>query len=508
MSGHSDIDRVREETDLVRLIGEHVALRPQGREHVGVCPFHDDHRPSMHVVTHKEHAFYKCFACGAAGDCFRFVMDYHKMDFGEALRYLADRAGVTLRPRGTVDPGQPSRSDLREVTAAAHAFFRRTLAGAGDGTPARRALADRGLTPEMIEAFELGLAPPGFDNYLLSLQGDAARIKQAHRAGLLRERAERGGYYDTFRNRLIFPIFDELGRPIAFGGRVLDANDTPKYLNSPESPLFDKSKAIFGLNLAKRAIIASRTSIVTEGYTDVMACHQAGFTNAVATLGTALTRQHAEVLQRLCDTVDARVRRRRSRTVAPRIVRSRCSSRPPVDVRICSLPDGLDPDDLLRSRRRAGPVPGSAGSRNAKDALAYKLDRLGAQLGGETGISGRQKRIETFLRRAWPISASARWRACARRCSSSRSLADLLRMLREADVERAISHRDEPPRDARGARGGSRPPPPPPPPTTIACLAPFASPSVGFGGRDPLRTVDHDPGRGRAIGVCGPRRSS
>jgi DNA primase len=395
LSGNNDVDRVREATDLLALIGEHMALKQRGREFVGLCPFHDDHSPSLSVVTHKGDAFYKCHACGAAGDALRFVMDYHKLEFPEALRFLADRAGITLEGRREPRTSSgPSRGDLRQINTRGAAHFRRNLADPKAGTAARTTLQDRGIDATLAEQFGVGLALPGYDGLLSTLRDDRGAQQAAVAAGLLRRRDD-GRLYDAFRNRLVFPICDELGTIIAFGGRRLDPDDEPKYLNSPETALFSKSKVLYGLHLAKRSIIESNVVVVTEGYTDVIACHRAGIGNVVGTLGTALTREHARLLSRLCNTVvlvfdgDEAGQRAADRGV-------QVFFHEPVDVRICVLPDGQDPDDLLR--RPDGAELFRQAVSNASDAMAYKLDRFRAALGDQRTIAGREKLLDGFLR--------------------------------------------------------------------------------------------------------------
>lgn len=432
----------------MRLIGDHVALRPQGREHVGICPFHEDHRPSLHVVTHKNQAFYKCFACGASGDCFRFVMDYHKMDFPEALRYLADRAGITLRPR-TAAPttgDAPRRADVQMAVAFACEFFQRNLRDPVAGAAAQAVIARRGLSEPMVGQFMLGFAPDRFDGFLQKLAGKPSALRTALAAGLIRERAGSApgtDRYDTFRNRLIFPICDDVGRPIAFGGRIIDPEDVPKYLNSPETGLFHKSRTLYGLHLAKRQIIQSKQAIVTEGYTDVIACHQAGITNVVGTLGTALTAEHARILSRLCDVVvlvfdgDEAGRKAADRAVEVFFTE-------PVDIRICVLPDGLDPDELLKQEEGERRLHDAV--EHAVDALEYKLHRFEAQLGEAGGISARQKHLEQFLTELANLGFNS-MQGVRKRLVITR-LADLLHVS-IADIERAV------PRRAR--RAASRP---------------------------------------------------
>jgi DNA primase len=398
LSGQSDIDKVRDASDLLKVIGEHVVLKPRGREHVGLCPFHDDRSPSMAVVTHKGNAFYKCFACGAGGDAFDFVMNYHKMDFGEALRYLAQKAGITLTPwKGDEQEERgPKKIDVRKANAFAATFFKRTLQEEALGAAAREAIAQRCISPEMVEAFMLGAAPDSWDAMLTKIHKQNLPPEVFAAAGLLKPRKEGGaggGFYDAFRNRLMFPICDKLGVPIAFGARKINPDDEPKYLNSAESAAFNKSKTLYGLHLAQRAIINAHVAIVTEGYTDVIACHQAGIANVVATLGTALTREHARELSKICDTVillfdgDEPGMKAADRALEVFFAET-------VDIKICVLPDGLDPDELLK--QDGGRARFDTVLKASVDALQYKLDRFRVTLEGQ-GMSGRQKRLEAFL---------------------------------------------------------------------------------------------------------------
>jgi DNA primase len=446
VAGQGDIERVREATDLVAIIGEHVALRPRGREHVGLCPFHDDHSPSFAVVTHKGNAFYKCHSCGAAGDAFQFVIEYHKLSFPEALRLLAERAGIELQAATGTAGGDrgPTHADLREISDKAVRYFRRALADPGAGSAARAILADRCIDEPTAEQFALGLAPPGFASLADRLRGDAREAAVA--VGLLKRRPD-GSVYDAFRNRLVFPIMDELGRPIAFGARRIDPEDEPKYLNSAENPLFSKSRTLYGLHLAKRSIIDRREAIVVEGYTDVIACHRAGVTNVVGTLGTALTREHAKVLSRLCDTVvlvfdgdEA------GQKAADRGVEAFFSQ--PVDVRICVLPDDQDPDDLLRRDDGADALRDAV--ERSQEALAFKVSRFAGQLAGETTLAGREKLMLGFLQELADLGFGS-MQGVRRRWVVSR-LAELL-CVSVADVERAM------PQGRRSAAGAPTPAP-------------------------------------------------
>jgi DNA primase len=448
-AGHSDVDLVREATDLVQLIGEHVALRPQGREHVGLCPFHDDRRPSMHVVTHKGTAFYKCFACGASGDCITFIREFHKLEFREALQMLADRAGIELTGRREEPVGDgPRRSDLRKANEFAAGFYHDLLADPA-AEAARAALADRGIDEAMIERFRLGACPATPGALHARLRTKASAVRTAEAAGLIRQRA--GTWYDTFRNRIIFPICGDTGQVVALGGRIVDPADSPKYLNSPESPLFNKSSTLYGLHLAKRAIADSGRAIVTEGYTDVIACHQAGITNVVGTLGTALTTEHAAILRRFCHTVvlvfdgDEAGRKAADRGIQVFFAE-------PVDVRICILPEGSDPDGLLRME--GGPDQFRAAVGSALDALEYKLSRFLGGLGDTDSIASRFQQGERFLRELADLGIGAM--PGDRKRPVLMRIADLLQWPLE-DVERALRKLGAPRRPAAAASSTESP---------------------------------------------------
>lgn len=399
MSGGADRDRVLDATDIVRLVGEHVTLKARGREYVGLCPFHDDHKPSMYVVPNK--GIYHCFSCGAGGNAFDFVMNYHKMDFLDALRLLADRAGIELTPRSPGALGAESGGGrdevgaLRAASAFAQEFFRAILRSPEHGAAARDTLRRRGVSDEMVEAFEIGAAPDRWDGLLLTVQKKGLDLGPFTRLGLFKKRENTPGVYDAFRNRLIFPIHDQIGRPVGFGGRRLNEEEEPKYLNSPESTLFDKSRTLFGLRQAFQTIQRERVVIVTEGYTDVIACHQHGVRNAVATMGTALTREHARVLQRVCDAVvlifDGDEAGQKAADRALEVFFAA-----PIDVRIAVLPGGQDPDDMLKQENGAERFREAVAA--ATDALDFRVARLRARLVG-AGLSARARLIEEELAR-------------------------------------------------------------------------------------------------------------
>jgi DNA primase len=404
-SQQSDRDLILDATDLVSLIGEHVALKPRGREHIGLCPFHDDKTPSLAVVTHKGSAFYNCFSCGAAGNAIDFAMNFHKMEFREALEFLGQRCGIQLKPRREQAPRDAAtgKDALRRAMAAAMRFYQRCLEDARLGEAARAHLDERRLGAPIREAFQLGAAPEGWDHFARhvdALVKHAASTtdkisRESFRAlGLIRD-GQRGPI-DGFRNRLLFPIHDELGNPIAFGARRLDPHDEPKYLNSPDSPLFAKGRTLYGLHRARRAIIEAGHAIVVEGYVDAVALHQAGVCNVVATLGTALTRDHARALQRMAQRITV--------VFDPDNAGERAADRAvetflavPVDVRIATLPDGLDADELLQ--RPDGRAAFDAALGRGEEALAWLVRRFKANLRSAEGMSARQQRLQELLRK-------------------------------------------------------------------------------------------------------------
>ena len=405
-----DKQRVLDATDIVRLIGDHLALKKKGREYVGLCPFHDDHSPSMCVVPHKQ--MYHCFSCEAGGNAIGFVMNYHKMTYPEALKYLADRAGIELTPwkprtssRGPFsgergddfagEPGETPKAGLLRASSTAQTFFRAILNHQEHGRAAREVIAKRRISPEMVELFQLGATPDKWDGLLLTIQSKGLDPTPFRQAGLLKARENASGMYDSFRNRLMFPIQDQLGRVIAFGGRRLNDQEEPKYLNSSESPIFDKSSSLYGLYQAAQEIRKTRMAIVTEGYMDAIACHQAGVCNAVATLGTAMTPGNARLLKRLCDTVvllfDGDEAGSRAAARAVEVFFSE-----PVDVKICVLSrvtDAKDPDELLK--REGGVELLSKAIAQSIDPLELMFSRVKASIEGQ-GISAQTKAIEEF----------------------------------------------------------------------------------------------------------------
>ena len=295
--------RVRDACDIVDLIRSYgIDLKRAGRNWKGLCPFHQEKTPSFNV--NPEGQYFKCFGCGKSGDAFSFVMSHERVEFPDALRMLAERAGIPVE----VDPTAVAKakkdgdwkSYLYKLNAAAASFYREQLMSEG-GKAARDYLKKRGIAEEQWQAFGLGYAPAGGGALARKLQAQRAPVKALERAGLVGLRDD-GSSYDYFRDRLMFPISDLQGRVIAFGGRVLGAGE-PKYLNTRDTILFTKGRSIYALHLAREAIQDERRAVLVEGYTDVIMCHQFGFKNVVAALGTAVTAEHTRLLRRLADEV-------------------------------------------------------------------------------------------------------------------------------------------------------------------------------------------------------------
>lgn len=381
-------EEIRQRADIVDIVGQHVVLRPAGNDRwKACCPFHDEKTPSFYVSRDK--GFYKCFGCGESGDLFKFVQKVENITFPEAKRMLAERYGVALpQYRGNAgdgdfdgQPGDSSAPSEREqigrVTAAAAAFFREELAG-NAGNPARDYARSRQLSRATIEKFGIGYSPDSWDalhNHLVNRYG--FRPDEGGAAGLLvaREGEGRTRFYDRFRHRLMFPIWDSSGRVIAFGGRALEGGTTgnpdAKYINSPEGILFNKSQILYAYHLARAEVGKRQSVIITEGYMDAIALHEAGFSNTVATLGTALTTQHVAMLRRLspkivylCFDGDSAGMRAALRA-APLFTANN------LDVRVVALPKEDDPDTFVK---KYGEIGFENALRTAKLLMQYRVE--------------------------------------------------------------------------------------------------------------------------------------
>jgi DNA primase len=296
------IEQIRDQSDIVRVVGEYVQLKQSGDNHFGLCPFHGEKTPSFSVNSSKQ--FFHCFGCGAGGDVFNFLMRIEGLGFAEAVHRLARRAGIEIEEEQLSPRRQQQRRErerLQHIVGIAQDFYHRILLQEPEGAEARAYLRRRGYAGEMVRRFKLGFAPDGWERLRVHLREAQVDEESAVALGLLRRR-EDGRVYDMFRRRLLFPVHDLYGHVVAFGGRVLDES-LPKYINSPESQLYHKGGTLYGLYAARNAMRRQRRVIVVEGYFDHLALVQAGFENVVATCGTSLSAEHAGLLKRYVDTV-------------------------------------------------------------------------------------------------------------------------------------------------------------------------------------------------------------
>jgi DNA primase len=340
----SFVEEVRRVADIVRVISEHVALKKMGTSWKGLCPFHQEKTPSFNV--RQEPAVFHCFGCGEGGDVFKFLMLRERVSFPEAVEMLARRFGVPV-PEGRVEPG-PDRREREEMLAlmeAAAQHFTRTL-WAAPGTAAREYLLGRGFRKETLERIRSGAARDAWDDLLSALRGKFPPPLLL-KAGLVLERQGKEGHYDRFRNRAVFPILNESGKVVAFGARALDGSE-PKYLNSPETPVYSKSRVLYGLSWARDAIAREKRAVLMEGYLDVARAIEQGVAEVAATCGTALTASHARLLRRFAETVvlnfdqDEAGQKAARRSLEVLLEEG-------LRVRIVELPEGHDPDTYLKA---------------------------------------------------------------------------------------------------------------------------------------------------------------
>ncbi len=344
------IDDLLARTDIVEVVGTRVPLKRQGKEFAARCPFHDERSASFTVSPTKQ--FYHCFGCGAHGTAISFLMNFDRLEFLDAVDELAKRVGMEV-PRDTRQNNEDTGArDLYAALEAAAQFFRKQLVGSDK---ARAYVARREIDPAIVERYAIGYAPDGFSGLRDALGTDERRMQLLERAGLF-SKNDKGSVYDKFRDRLMFPIHDRRGRTIAFGGRVIDPEDSPKYLNSPETALFHKGRELYGLWQAKQANPKLERLVVVEGYMDVVALAQYGVSQAVATLGTATTPDHAELLFRsapdvfFCFDGDRAGRAaawKALESVLPRMKDGRQAF-------FLFLPEGEDPDTIVRKDGAAG----------------------------------------------------------------------------------------------------------------------------------------------------------
>ena len=397
----STIDEIKARIDIVELVSETVQLRRSGKSYTGFCPFHPNTRTPAFVVF-PESGTWRCFGqCNEGGDIFKYVMKKEGWDFAEALRYLAERAGVQLKPPTAQEQAAAEEhDDLRDLLEEALTFYRHNLLNTPAGKAALEYLHQkRSLQNETIEAFGLGYAPNAWEAAMAHFKSKGFTAEQLLACGLVTEReagesSQKSGVYDRFRNRLMFPIRDERGRMAGFGARILNPDDVPKFLNSPQTVLFDKGHLLYGLDRARKAIRTQDQVVIVEGYLDVIALHQAGFANTVSPMGTALTEHQLYLLKRFSrrivlaldpDAAGDKATLRGLQTARQAMDREQdpvfdargllgFEARLQADIRVTTLPEGLDPDEVVnRDPKEWGRI-----LENARPVVEHVMETLAA----------------------------------------------------------------------------------------------------------------------------------
>jgi len=389
---NTDIDRIQQANDIVEVVAEHISLRRKGKEMVGLCPFHEDHRPSLNVNPTKQ--IFKCFACGAGGDVFKFVQMRENLTFGQAVERLAQRAGIKLEPRRPRQPAAEPETDpneLARVNEWAAKYFQKNLNDPKKGELARVYLNERRIGPEAIRKWRIGLALDTGGDLIKAAKTSKVPTKLLADAGLVAG-ASTGNIGDRFVNRLMFTITDATGRVVGFGGRTLDGRGA-KYINSPTTALFDKSHCLYGLEHARQAVSQSGTAVVVEGYTDCIMAHAHGITNVVATLGTSLTAGHARILKRYARKIVLVFDNDIAGIEAANRALEICVAQR-VDIKITSVPQGKDPCDFLLAE---GKESFQRLIDSAEDIFAFKWKRLTEKFAEDKSIVENKAAVEEFL---------------------------------------------------------------------------------------------------------------
>lgn len=343
------INEIRNKNDIVDIVGEYVQLKKQGRNYFGLCPFHNENSPSFSVAPDKQ--IFHCFGCGAGGNVFTFLMDIEGYSFTEAAKTLAEKASIPLdlQDQRDHDGDKPQHAlhDMMEAHELLRKFYHHLLVNTKQGQDALEYLLDRGFTMESIERFQIGYALDSWDYVQNFLKKRGFSLDRMEKAGLLVKREGSDQYFDRFRNRVMFPIFDRQGKTIAFSGRALTPDNEPKYLNSPETPLFNKSKIVYNYHLARPFIRKKGAAILFEGFADCISADRANVKNGIATMGTALTEQHLQLLKRSTDTIilcyDSDAPGIEAANKTADLIRDSG-----ITVKIATMPNGYDPDDYIK----------------------------------------------------------------------------------------------------------------------------------------------------------------
>jgi DNA primase len=374
------ISAIKNASDIADIVSERVSLRRAGRNFVGLCPFHAEKTPSFTVSPDKQ--IYYCFGCGVGGNVFSFLMRHDGLTFPEAARTLAQRYGIDL-PSRKLSPFEKKKLTEREMiltlNAEAMSFYRECLVGKPKGRQAMGYLTKRGMTRKTIDKFKLGFAPDGWDHFLRHLRSRKKPFDTALKAGLIVPRKSGDGHYDRFRNRIVFPIVDGQNQPVGFGGRVMD-DALPKYLNSPETPVYHKSRSLYGLSRARQPSRERQIVYVVEGYFDLLTMHQFGIANTVATLGTSLTADHVRILKGFVGEKGKAVLVYDSDQAGIKAAQRSVAvfQKGLLEARILVLPEGHDPDSFLMEN---GPDDFFKTAEKAMDMVAFMVESAVARYG-------------------------------------------------------------------------------------------------------------------------------
>lgn len=437
------IDEIRSANDIVDVISERIEVRKAGRNYKALCPFHREKSPSFNI--NPERQIYHCFGCGVGGNVISFVMEYDKVGFLDAVRDLASRAGIAIPESRSA--GDDREDPIYRANRLAIDYFTASLRGA-QGNPARKYIERRGLFPETVETFRIGYAPPGWDGLIRAARSKGVSPGVLEEAGLVVPRDDGSGYYDRFRDRIVFPLLASSDRAVGFGARAL-GDAVPKYLNSPETRVYHKGRYVYGLAQARPALRASREAILVEGYMDLVTLFQSGFQNVVASSGTALTQEQAAVIGRYADTVfvvydgdDAGI------MAAARAAETLIQT--DLKVRVVTLPGGADPDSYLRDE----------GAEALRDRISEGLDFIDFMIACESpGTSEERedvarKLIETIAGVSDPIKADLMLEKLSDAMSIGRGA--LRRACEDARLSRG-GRRDRSPAPGRRARAPQAP---------------------------------------------------
>lgn len=442
------IEEIKERCDIVEVISEYVQLSLKGKNYVGLCPFHDDTNPSFYVS--KERGIFKCFACNSAGDVFTFLMKHQKLTYPESVRLVASKYGINIPESGQKDSETSSRENIRKLNLFAVEYYHKLLTSSPAGKIALDYLKNRGIKDDTIENFKLGYSLPSWDDFLNSARKEKFSLEDILQGGFILKGKREGSYYDRFRGRIMFPIFNTKGEPIGFGGRILDnASSDAKYINSPETPLYIKSRSLYNLNLAQSSIQKEGYAILTEGYMDVISCFQAGIHNIIASLGTSLSDGHVKLIKRYTnEVVIAYDSDKAGESATSRGLDLLVKGN--IRVKILTIPSGKDPDDFVRAN---GAEPLRKLIRSAVDLIDYKLQKVN-EYESIKNIEGKKRAVSELITTLANMSNEIERSEYVKKCAERLEIEEeyIWRELRKVGIDNRIQRSTIPKIDTKPKR--------------------------------------------------------